>query len=86
MASLPMHATPMMATVGLTPDEVIADVQHALHLVQTLGPTFIGVLKLAIVGYGQFVGHDVFGLLATVRELGSDVTAIVAAVKAEFGL
>ncbi len=72
--------------VGITTDEVIADVQHALHLVQTLGTTFIGVLKLAVIGYGQLMSKDVFGLLVTIRELGTDVTAIVAAVKAEFGI
>jgi type IV secretory pathway VirB2 component (pilin) len=73
--------------VGLSWPGVESAVQHALNLLQ--GPTAatcIDIVKTLMVGIQAATGKDLVGVFAAMNQERVDITALVAAIKAEFDL
>ena len=60
--------------------------RHILHLLQTQGETALDAVRAGVAVIKAATGRDLFGVLAALDKVRADVTEIVAAVKAEFGI
>lgn len=74
------------ATLGVGVDDVLATVNHVIHLLETVGSTAISLVKTIMVGVKAATGRDMLGVFRALNEATADVNAIIAAIKAEFDL
>lgn len=80
------HQTMMATPANLNWDDVTATVNHAIHLLETVGPTAIGLVKTIMLGVQAATGRDLLGVFAALNSAQRDVQVIVAAIKTEFVL
>ena len=78
--------TPVMSGVGLSFPDLVDYARHAVHLLQTTGNTFVDLLEDGFKLWTAVSGRDLAGVLLAFSAGRQDVTAIIAAVKAEFGI
>jgi len=82
----PMMATPTMAKVGVNWLDIKGFAEHLIHLLQTEGETAIDLVDTSIRLVQAVTGRDYVAIFAALQKGQRDVTEIIAAVKAEFGI
>lgn len=83
-ASLP--PTPMMQSVGLSFSGLVEFARKAVHLLETTGDTFVDLLEDGFKLWSAVSSRDLSGVLAAFASGQKNVEAIIAAIRAEFGI
>lgn len=83
---LSAQPTPLMAGVGLSFVDVLAVADHVVKLLESQGKTCLEIVTGMLKLIRAVSGRSMVGVFVALQELQEDVTALIAAVKAEFSL
>lgn len=72
--------------VGMSWDDVLANVNHAVRLLETQGPTAVNIVKGMLLGIKYASGRDMLGVYSVLQQEIVDIKALIAAIKEEFAL
>lgn len=86
MAAIPVSATQMMGAAGFSWDDVLVQAQHVVHLLQTEGDTALAIVTGTLKLVRYIAARDMLNVFAQLNATTVDVQALIAAIKAEFGL
>ena len=81
-----MVATVPMQAIGINWPGVKDAIQHAIHLLETKGPTAVATVKVIMVGVQALTKKDYVGVFLALQEVSTDVQTLIDAIKAEFDL
>lgn len=79
-------ATPVMGLAGLSADDVLVQIRHVVNLLETQGDTVLDIVTGALKMVRYFSTRDMIGVFTELNKQVVNVQALIAAIKAEFGL
>jgi hypothetical protein len=78
--------TPAMASVGLDFSGVLAFARKAVKLIEDHGDEFLDLIEAGFRAFQAVTGRDFAAILTEMNNVNRDLTAIVAAIRAEFNI
>lgn len=78
--------TQTMASVGLSWDGILDVGQHVINLLESQGQLALGIVDNLVKMVAAVSGRDFLTVFALLNQTVVDVQALIAAIKAEFGL
>lgn len=83
---LSIAPTAEMQAVGLTFVDVLAVAQHVVNLLESQGKTCVEIAAGCLRLIKAVSGRQMLEVFAALRDLQDDVSVLIAAIKAEFGI
>lgn len=81
-----MQATPTMTSVGLSWVDIEVQVKHVLNLLQTQGETALEIVRGTIRLIKAVTNREMVAVFIELKALSVNIQALIAAIKAEFGI